>query len=326
MWVKLLSTSPTARALRTLELLQTRPGISADDLAERLEVTARAVRRYIAILREAGVTVESTRGPHGGYRLGRGLRMTPLVFTATEALGLVMAVLDGHHASADPDDPVGSALGKLIRALPATVGRQAAKTRRHALAAPDRSAARPDPTITSSLVDAIADQRRVHVTYQSGSGSRWDADIDPWAIVVRHGRWYLLCHAHHVHADRAYRIDRIEQLDTLAIGAEPPADLDPVGWLERHLGTGWEHEAHIVFDAPVDAVAPHIAPPMGQLDATDNGTRCTLRGTTSNPAMYAGEWLAAIPHPFAILGGPELRDAVAAVGHRMTAAVQDTAR
>lgn len=79
--------SPTARALLTLELLQTSPGIGASALAGRLGVTERATRRYIAILREAGIPIESTRGRYGGYRVGRGLRLAPLMFTASEALG-----------------------------------------------------------------------------------------------------------------------------------------------------------------------------------------------------------------------------------------------
>ena len=144
-------TSPTARALRALEILQNHPGCTADQLAERLGVTDRAARRYVAILREAGIPVESVRGPYGGYRLGRGLRLPPLVFSGAEALGLVMAVLDGRHAAADNDDPVGSGLGKIIRALPHHVGRQAATMREHARAVPDRWA-RPDPAITSALV------------------------------------------------------------------------------------------------------------------------------------------------------------------------------
>ena len=107
------SPSPTARALRTLDILQTRPGTTADQLADRLGVTERAARRYIGILREAGIPVESTRGPYGGYRLRRGTRLPPIVFTQAEALGLVMAVLDGQPAATDADDPVGSALSKL---------------------------------------------------------------------------------------------------------------------------------------------------------------------------------------------------------------------
>jgi predicted DNA-binding transcriptional regulator YafY len=313
--------SPTARALRTLELVQLRPGITSDELARRLGVTDRAVRRYVATLREAGVHIESERGPHGGYRVGRGARMPPLVFTASEALGLVMAVLDGHHAAADPDDPVGSALGKLIGSLPGHVGHQAAELRRHALAAPDRGAARPDPVVTTALVDAIAAQRGVRLGYRSQAGSRWSTEADPWAVVVRHGRWYLLCFAHDVGDVRTYRIDRIEHVETRNVAFEPPPDLDPVEWLERHLGTGWEYETHVVFDGPLSDVARYVRPPMGHLEPLDDGARCVLLGTTSNPDMYAGEWLAPVPFPFRVIGGAELRRAVAAVARRLTEAV-----
>lgn len=93
--------SPTARALLALELEQGTPGITADRLAGKLGVSDRAARRYVGILREAGIPIESTRGPYGGYRVGRGLRLPPLMFSTGEALGLVMAVLDGHHNASD---------------------------------------------------------------------------------------------------------------------------------------------------------------------------------------------------------------------------------
>ena len=137
------SGNPTANALRVLRILQACPGIRAEQPADRLDVSDRAVRRYVPTLRDAGVPVDATRGRYGGYQLGRSLQPPPLMFTASEALGLVMAVLDGHHAAADPDDPVGSALGKLIRSLPNHTSRQAAMVREHALAAPDRRAAGP---------------------------------------------------------------------------------------------------------------------------------------------------------------------------------------
>jgi len=187
---------PTARALRTLEVLQARPGATAADLAERLGVTERAARRYVGILREAGISVESARGPHGGYRLGRGTRLPPVMFTEAEALGLVMAVLDGEPAAADSDDLVGSALGKVIRALPDSVARQAATLREHASTTPARHSARPDPATTSALVAAVAARQRTLITCRSESGHEWEAAVDPWAVVVRHGRWYLLCHSH----------------------------------------------------------------------------------------------------------------------------------
>ncbi len=315
------SLSPTGRALRALELLQAQPGITATQLAAQLGVTERAVRRYVAILREADIPVESTRGPYGGYRAGRGLRLPPLMFSAAEALGLVMAVLDGSHAAADADDPVSAALGKIIRALPENIGRQAAIMRRHASAAPDRGAIRPGTETTSALVAAVAAQRRVSIGYRSEAGRQWEEDVDPWAVVVRHGRWYLLCHSHRARAVRAYRIDRIRSVAAGDEQFQAPEDLDHVDLLEQHLGTGWEFETKVVFDAPYDHVARYVRSPMGRLERTDDGARCVLTGTTSNPAMYAGEWLAAIPIRFHVAGGPELRAAVAAVAERLAAAL-----
>ena len=91
--------SPTARALLALEAIQNVPGITAARLGERLGVTERAARRYVAILREAELPIESVSGPYGGYQVGHGLRLPPLTFTAAEASGLVMAVLEGDRKS-----------------------------------------------------------------------------------------------------------------------------------------------------------------------------------------------------------------------------------
>jgi predicted DNA-binding transcriptional regulator YafY len=313
------STSPTARALQTLELLQMQPGATADQIAERLEVTERAARRYVAILREAGIPVESSRGRHGGYRLGRGMRLPPVIFTRDEALGLVMAVLEGHPAAADTGELAGSALAKVIRALPENVGRQAAALREHASAAPDRRAIHPDPDLTSALVVAVASRRQVRLRYRSGSGSEWETVVDPWAVVVRHGRWYLLCHAHQAGAVRSYRVDRVRAVELTHHRFTPPDGLDPVAALEENLGTGWEFPTRVVFEAPAAEVAPWIRPPMGRLE--DHPAGCLLTGSTSNPRMYAQEWLAPLPFAFRVEGSDELRAAVAALAARCAAAV-----
>ncbi|MGW1627133.1 helix-turn-helix transcriptional regulator [Streptomyces sp. NPDC002172] len=314
--------SPTARAIRTLEILQARPGTTAGELAVRLGVTERAARRYVGILREAGILVESARGPHGGYRLGRGTRLPPVHFTQAEALGLVMAVLDrrpGGTDGDDVDDLVGTALGKVVKALPESVGRQAAMLREHASAAPDPYATRPDPVVTSELVDAVAARRRISVGYRSEAGDEWEEEVDPWSLVVRYGRWYLLCHSHRVDAIRTYRVDRVREVRPTGRRFEPPEGLDPVAVLEENLGLGWEHSTRVVFDAALAEVAPWIRPPMGRVEPFGED-RCVLVGSTRNPDMYAQEWLARVPFAFRVEGGEELRAAVAALGARFTAA------
>jgi predicted DNA-binding transcriptional regulator YafY len=310
--------SPTARALLALELLQGSPGITADRLADKLGVSERAARRYVAILREAGIPIESATGRYGGYRLGRGLRLPPLMFSSAEALGLVMAVLDGHHDASDPADPVGSALGKIMRALPEPVAAQAEAVRRTTAPAPDRAAARPDPATTTALVHACSGRRRVRIGYCSEAGSQWVTEVDPWAVVVRHGRWYLLCQLRTSGARRAYRIDRIRDVEALDDTFIPPADLDPVAVLEDHLAVGWEYDVEVVIDAPFDDVAPCLPRALGRLEPLDERTS-RLAGTTSNPAWYV-EQLTAIRASYRIVSCPELQQAARVLGQRLLAA------
>ena len=310
--------TPTARALLTLQLVQGNPGINADRLADKLGVSERAARRYVGILREAGIPIESARGPYGGYRVGRGLRLPPLIFTATEAVGLVMAALDGHHDAGDPTDPVGSALGKIMQSLPEPVAAQAEAVRRSAAPAPDRAAARPDPGTTSALVSACSDQRRVRLGYRSEAGSEWVAEVDPWAVVVRHGRWYLLCHSHASDAQRAYRIDRVRGVEVLDGTFTAPVGLDPVAVLEEHLAVGWEYGVELLIDAPVEAVAPCVPRSLGRLEPV-SAAATRLVGSTSNPTWYA-EQLAALPAAYQIVQCPELKDAARVIGQRLLAA------
>lgn len=311
-------TSPTARALLALEILQGSPGITAERLAGKLGVSERAARRYVGILREAGIPIESERGPYGGYRVGRGLRLPPLVFSATEALGLVMAVLDGHHEAGDPADPVGSALGKILRALPEPVAAQAEAVRRTTAPAPDRAAARPDAGIALQLVQACGNRHRVRLGYRSEAGTEWVSEVDPWAVVVRHGRWYLLCHLPARDLVRVYRIDRVREVEELNEAFLLPGDLDPVAAVEQHLAVGWEYDVEVVIDGPFERVARCVPRTLGRLTTVDESTS-RLVGSTSNPTWYV-EQLVAIPASFRIVGCAEVQRAARKLGERLLAA------
>lgn len=311
-------TSPTARALLALELIQGRPGITADQLAARLGVTSRAARRYVAILREAGIPIVSTSGPAGGYSPGRGLRLPAVLFSQGEALALVMAVLDGHHAAADPTDPVGAALGKILRAMPERIAAQAESVRRAAAAAPDRGAARPDPDTTAILVSACADRRVVDLDYCSESGNEWTATVEPWAVVVRYGRWYLLCRTVERDAVRTYRVDRMRAVSVRTETFAPPEGLDPVATLEEHLGAGWDYPTEVVIEAPIERCERVLGRALGTLTAIDDRTT-RLTGSTSNPQGYA-ERLVCLPVPFTVVAGPELREVVRELGQLLVAA------
>ena len=309
--------SPTARALLALELVQASPGITADRLGERLGVSDRAARRYIATLREAGVPIESVRGPYGGYRVGRGLRLPPLMFTATEALGLVMAVVEAHGVPG-PDDPVGSAVGKLVRVLPENVAGHLVALRHVSARRTDPDP--PPPETTATLVRASSDRRRVRIDYHLGPDRSRVLEVDPWAVVVRHGRWYLLGWSYAADARRLYRIDRVGAVDVLDETFTPPEDLDPLRDLEDQLSEGWPYVTEVEIDAPIDEVRQWLPRSLGRLEVIDDD-RTRLVGTTENLNWYATK-VAEIRATFTVVGGPELRDAVRRLGERVQRSVR----
>jgi hypothetical protein len=113
-------------------------------------------------------------------------------------------------------------------------------------------------------------------------------------------------------------VDRVRAVEVLAEGFTPPVDLDPVALLEEHLAVGWEHEAEVLIEAPAERLAGCVPRALGRLEPVDDGTT-RLVGSTSNPWWYA-EQLAALPVPYRIVAGPELRRTAAAIGRRLLAA------
>ena len=306
--------SPAARALLVLEMIQGSPGITADRLAERLGLSDRAVRRHVGVLREAGIPVESTRGRYGGYRIGRGMRLPPLMFTPTEALGLVMAVLEGHPAG--EDDPVGQALGKIVRALPEPLARPADAVRR--VAARGWDVVVPDVELTARLVQASDARERVRLRYGPGPDREWDVDLDPWAVVVRHRRWYVLGWSHSKDARRVLRVDRVRAVQPLGRTFEPPPGLDPLTAVEEQLAMGWKYAVEVVIDAPVEECRHWLPRSFGRLEEVDEG-HTRLVATTDEPEWYAAT-LANLPMTFRLVGSPEVRAAMTEIAHRLLAA------
>jgi predicted DNA-binding transcriptional regulator YafY len=309
--------SPTARALLALEVIQNSPGITAAGLGDRLGVTERAARRYVSILREADLPIDSVSGPGGGYRVGRGLRLAPLMFTAAEAIGLAMAVLEGHRHAAQPTDLVGGALAKILRVLPERVAGPVRAVRE--VSAPrSEAAARASPELTTALVEACIAARPLRLIYRLGRAADPVMEVDPWAVVLRHSRWYLLCWSHSRQALRALRVDRIAEAEMLAGTFTPPPDLDALRTLEDHLSKGWTHPVEVLIDAKAEETARWLPRNLGRLEPDDEG-RTRLRATTSDPDWYARQ-IAAIPAPFRVIASPELQRATAALGQRLLSA------
>jgi predicted DNA-binding transcriptional regulator YafY len=309
--------SPTARALLALEVIQDNPGITAQQLGERLGVSDRAARRYVAILREAELPVEAVSGPHGGYRVGRGLRLPPLMFTTVEAMGLVMAVLEGHRYAADSGDPVGGALAKIVRSLPDRVARPVRAVRETSAAPPSAPETRVSPELTSRLIEACAAARPLRVVYRSrpagdgpgdGQGDR-EMEIEPWAVVLRHSRWYLLGWSRTKKARRVLRVDRIRAAEPQPGTFTPPPDLDALGTLEDHLSQGWPYPVEVLIDAKPQDVERWLPRSLGRLEPDAEG-RTRLLASTEDPDWYVRR-LAVLPASFRILESDPVRFAMA---------------
>jgi predicted DNA-binding transcriptional regulator YafY len=310
------TTRPTARALLVLEVLQDSPGISADRLAARLGVTDRAVRRYVGLLRDVGIPIESTTGRYGGYRLGRGTRLPPLMLSPAEALGLVMAVLQGRPdavVDADAADPVGTAIGKIVRVLPASVAESVTVIRHGVTSRPAADSAAPDPVTTAALVQASQLRRRVRITYQLRQERVMD--VDPWAVSVWRGHWYLLCWSHTSAARRVLRVDRVRSAVALDEAFTMPADLDPIAAIEEQMSLGWRLDVDVVVDAPLEVVTNWLPRSLGRLAALDP-LHTRLVGSTNEPLWYARH-LTALEAPYRIVSPPELREAAAEIARRL---------
>ena len=156
------------------------------------------------------------------------------------------------------------------------------------------------------------------IGYRHEDGPQWSSLVEPWAVVVRLGRWYLLSRRVSNGAIRTYRLDRIHSVDLQDATFELPADLDPVAVLEQNFAIGWEYATEVEIDAPADEMSGWLSRTIGRLEPID-ASHCRLIGSTSDPAWYA-EVLATIPASFRVISGPELRDAVQALGERLLAA------
>ena len=211
-----------------LEMVQNSPGISGEQLAGRLGMTDRAVRRYVGNLRDAGIAVESTRGKYGGYRIGRGVRLAPLMFTAPEALGLVMAVLEGRRT--DPTDPVGQAVDQADPGAPEAAGRAVEAVVRTSERTPDGHSSAPDPPGRRRRRAGHGRPQRLRLGYRLAGGRGPDRGDGrrPVGAVVRYGKWYLLGWSHTADARRILRIDRVVDVEELDERPTSPEDLDPL--------------------------------------------------------------------------------------------------
>ncbi|MEU4164901.1 YafY family protein [Actinoplanes sp. NPDC026670] len=311
-------TRPTARVLALLEILQTGGTHRVDDLAGRLGVDERTVRRYAGHLIDLEVPVESIRGRYGGYRLAPGFRMPPLMLTDDEALAVLLG-LEAGPASL-PGGAAEAAAAKIRRVLPRTLAARLAAL----FASTDFTAAvRPEPAPESGvllrLAEATREQHPAVITYTGRNGRTTDRTLHPYGLVAHTGRWYVTGLDSVSGELRTFRLDRIQRIQPLPGRFTVPAGFRPADAVLTSLAsTPWRYEVTVAVEGPPDEVRPLLPKALATVEPDDTAgwSRVRLRAERLDwlPAVLAG-----LSRPFVIHHPPELREVVRAWADRVAA-------
>ena len=300
---------PTTRVLTVLELLQARQRVSGRELAERLEVDVRTVRRYVTMLQELGIPVESVPGPGGGYRLRPGFKLPPLMFTDDEALALTLGLLVTRRLGMDGAAPaIEGALAKLERVLPENLrGRVSALQSTLAIAIPPSEVAA-NAGLVATISEAAEQGRRVTLGYRSGRREQTTRVIDPYGLIYLDRRWYVAGHCHLRDGLRLFRLDRIDSCAPAPGSFERPPEFDGVSFVERSLATMpdiWAVE--VLLRCSIEEARAAIPATHATLEPHPDGVllRCA-RGDLDGVARF----LVSLGLPFTVLSPAELRDAL----------------
>ncbi len=300
---------PTTRVLTVLELLQSHGRLSGPDLAARLEVDGRTVRRYITMLQDMGIPIEAERGRHGAYRLRPGFKLPPLMFTEDEAVALTLGLLAARELGLAGAAPaVEGALAKVERVLPAALRERARAVQETVTLAVTPSAAIPAGDVVATLSTAVRQGRRVRLRYRSWRDEETERALDPYGLVYRRGRWFAVGHCHLRAAVRVFRLDRIRDA---ALGDEtftPPPGFDSLDYVLRSLATAparWEVD--VLLHATLEEARCRVSPDIAALDEEPGGVRLTC---AVGDLPWIARILAGLGCPFVVRRPPELRAAL----------------
>lgn len=308
---------PATRVLTILEMLQARQRLSGPELATRLEVNTRTVRRYITMLQDLGFPIEAERGRHGYYRLRPGFKLPPLMFSEEEALAMTLGLLAARRLGLTATAPaVEGALAKIERVLPpALLERVRAVQETLSLTFPPANTT-PTSDILLTLCRAAQQERRVHLSYQNWQGTESAREVDIYGLVYRSGYWYSVGYCHLRLDLRVFRLDRINAVEMRDETFIRPLDFDCVGHVVRSLAATpntWSVE--ILLETTLTEAQCWISPAVALLEETTQGVlmRC---------AVGCLDWLATnllihLECPFIILKPPELRDALHTLAARL---------
>lgn len=296
----------SGRLLKLLSLLQMRREWAGAELADRLDVTARTIRRDVDKLRELGYPVDATRGVAGGYRLGAGAELPPLLLDDEEAVAVAIGLrtATGGAVSGIEESSL-RALAKLEQVLPRHLRRRVNALQTHTAALPSPTSAAVDHELLSTIASAARDCERLRFGYRRHDGSSARRLVEPVRLVHAERRWYLV--AWDVERDdwRLFRVDRIDgrpMTDRRFAPREPPAQ-DVAEYVRRQVVRARGRvEARVLLKLPLAEAARRVPQLSASLSAVDDAT-CLL---STGSEWYGGlaVYVASIGCEFEVLEPP----------------------
>ncbi len=308
--------------LAVLELLQTHGSLSGPELARRIGVDGRTLRRYISMLEELGIPITAERGRHGGYALVAGFKLPPMMFTDDEALALSLGLLAARGLGLAGAAPaVASAQAKLERVMPSTLKKRVRAIDESVSLDLARGSAgnsvASDNTALTMLSAAAQARQRVHLIYRDGQGQASERDFDPYGLAWRGGRWYVVGFCHLRQDERSFRLDRVEEARPLEVSFARPEKFDAIGHLSRSIATLPRTFAiEVWLEADLAAARREMFETVGVFEPEGEGT--VLFAQADDLDWFARE-LARLPFAFQIRHPVALRSALLAHAQRLSA-------
>lgn len=307
------------RLLKLLGLLEGRIDWTADELAGRLEVTPRTIRRDIARLRELGYPVEAVAGPGGGYRLGAGGKLPPLLLDDDEALAVALGLrVSALTAVGGLEDSSLSALAKLEHVLPARLRSRLEDVSDATISTLAASRTRVDHGHLALVAATIRKRERLRLSYVDNRGAASERHVEPVRLVHTGRRWYLVAFDLDRDDWRTFRLDRVSQPLATGMRSDRRRGPDPVSLVQRGITVdAWNHSASIVLHASAERARWEIAPTVGTVDPIDDGkSRLTIG---ADEMSWLARFLLSLPMPFDVESPPELEEELARIGTELSA-------
>ncbi|MGQ0849981.1 MAG: helix-turn-helix transcriptional regulator [Actinomycetota bacterium] len=304
--------------LKLLSLLQARPNWTGDELASRLNVTSRTLRRDVTRLRGLGYPVEALSGPAGGYQLAPGGALPPLLFDDDEAVAVALSLRKSARGGVPGfEDAAVAALAKIAQVLPHRLNDQIASLEESTVGIGTGRA--PGPPVDSQTLVLVAQacrrRERLRFAYTGAEGAQSDRHVEPYQLVHAARRWYLVARDRDRDAWRTFRVDRITrpQLTGLRYSLESPPDAR--GLVAEGLAVAvYKLQARVLLKVPYEQAAGLVSPTIGIVERRRGGA---LLRIGADDAAWVAAYLAGLGCQFRILDPPELKEAVAALGARL---------